>query len=422
MLDTTKNITKALAAACTCLTGMSVNAETKPWFIDLGAMNYIEQDRNTGVELLINASRELQDEDVFSLIAEFDVVTGATPNGATASNVAQTFTTASGNGTYSVGANELPVDDTHMDTRMSLGMAYEDAMNSDFKINYDARLSMEFDYFSLGAGVEFLYDLNQHNTTLFTGINTEYNRVHPVGGIPDPLVSTPLPNTFQPRGDASVTRRQSGVHFGFNQIINKNSLMQFKYSFSDASGYLNDPYKILSLIDNQNINSLGATVDYLYENRPRQREIQSVYLAYKLNVQGSVVDLSYRYYWDEWDINSNTLDMKYRIKLDQRFFLQPHLRIYGQSSAEFYRHSLNTSEVLPEYASADLRLGEFAAYTVGFRYGKAYSEGRSHTIGVEYYTQRGDSHPDTAVGLQRQQDLYPTLNTLIITWNYSYMW
>jgi len=416
------NITKALATACSCLTGLSANAQTKPWYIDLAAMNYIEQDRNTGLELLINGKRELDDGDAFSFLVEFDVVTGATPNGATASNVPQTFTTASGNGTYSVGANELPVDDTHMDTRMSLGTVYESEINSDFKISYDTRLSMEFDYFSLGGGIEFLYDFNQHNTTLFTGINGEYNRVHPVGSTPDPLVSMPAPNTFQPRGDASVTRRQSGVHIGFNQIINKNSLMQFKYSYSNASGYLTDPYKILSLIDDQNTNSLGATVDYLFENRPDQREIQNVFFAYKLNTRGGIADISYRYYWDEWNIKSNTLDMKYRIKLEQRFFIQPHLRIYGQSSADFYRYNLNTSETLPEYASADLRLGEFDAYTVGFKYGKAYSEGRSHTIGVEYYTQRGESHPDTAVGLQRQQDLYPALNTLIFTWNYSYMW
>ena len=150
----------------------------------------------------------------------------------------------------------------------------------------------------------------------------------------------------------------------------------------------------------------GATLDYVYENRPGEREIQNIFFAYKQNLDADVFDFSYRYYWDEWDINSHTVDLKYRYKLDQQYYLQPHFRFYDQSAASFYEHSLKNSESLNDYASADFRLAAFNAYTIGLRYGKSLSNGREHSIGLEYYTQRGESHPDSAIGLQKQQDLF----------------
>jgi len=38
---------------------------------------------------------------------------------------------------------------------------------------------------------------------------------------------------------------------------------------------------------------------------------------------------------------------------------------------------------------------------------------------AEYYTEEGDSSRDDAVGLQRDQDLFPTLRVLVIRYLYS---
>lgn len=419
-----KVINVALSAACCHLLGGSsaAVAETKPWYIDLGAMNYIEQDRNTGILFMANARRELKGNDAISLQLDFDVVTGATPNGATASNVPQTFTMASGVGRYKVAANALPVDDTHMDTRMAFRTLYESSINNSLMLNYSSHISMEFDYLSLGGGIEFIQEFNQRSTSFIGGVDFEYNRVHPVGGIPDPLASMQPPSVIQPKGVGGLSRRQSGVHIGINQLLDKYSLVQIKYAWSNASGYLTDPYKILSVIENVDGQRLGSTLDYVYENRPTQRNIQNVYLAYKRDFSGDVLDVSYRYYWDEWEINSHTIDVAYRYKLKEQFYIKPIFRFYDQSAASFFQHSLKNNRALPNYASADFRLAAFKAYTIGFRYGKSLAEGAEHNIGLEYYTQRGDSYPDSAVGIQKEQDLFPTLNTLLLTWNYAYKW
>ncbi len=417
-------IQSRLSTACCALLGGTgtvalahPHTESQPWSMNIGVGNYIERDRNTGVEVIINGSRAM-DEDSLSLIAEFDVITGATPNGATASNVPQTFTQSSGEGTYTTKANDLPADDTHMDTRLGLSMLYNDVINSNFSLDYRSHLSMEFDYLSVGAGIGLKRDFNQHNTSVLLDFNYEFNNVHPVGNIPVPFASMQPPEQIQPRGEASTTKEVRGYSFGINQVINQQSLIQFKYANAKATGYLTDPYKLLSIIEQ----STGNTLDYIFENRPDRRNIQSIYTAYKLYLSGDVLDLSYRYYWDDWEIRSNTFDIRYRKQLSDNHFLQPHLRYYTQTEAEFFAHSLPDSPSRPSFASADFRLAEFDAYTLGFKYGKQTGENKEHSISIEYYTQLGESHPSDAIGLQKQQDLFPTLHTLILFYNYVFKW
>jgi hypothetical protein len=114
--------------------------------------------------------------------------------------------------------------------------------------------------------------------------------------------------------------------------------------------------------------------------------------------------------------------LRYRYGLSGKTYLQPHLRLYRQQQADFFRYSLNASEPLPDYASADTRVASYDAMTLGLRYGFATDQDGSHSIAMEYYTQWGDSQPATAVGLQQDQDLFPTLKTLIIKYIYSTRW
>lgn len=420
-----KRISHSLSCATCALLGISGPAEVgaeEPWDIDLGLMNYIEQDRNTGLEFLLNAHRLLSDNDEVTFGVEIDTLTGATPNGASASNRAQTFTQASGAGSYQVEPNQLPADGTHMDTRMAFDASYQNQYSTDLAISYDGRLSMEFDYLSFGAGNSYQWDFNQRNTSLYFGINGEYNRVHPVGNIPIPLSPMTPAGSLQNRREASDSRRVAEVGLGLTQILDRQSLIQFRYTQSHFSGYLTDPYKLLSIVDDQNQASLGATLFYRYESRPESRDIDTYYIAYKRNLQTGILDLSFRHSADDWDIHSSALELRYRYPLSGQRYLQPQLRFYRQHRAYFFRHSLTSSESAPLYASADTRLASFNATTIGIKYGFPEVEGKKHSVVAEYYTQRGASHPDDAVGLQQQQDLFPDLKTLIIKYLYSTRW
>ncbi|MCP4332956.1 MAG: DUF3570 domain-containing protein [Gammaproteobacteria bacterium] len=420
-----KCISRSLSCATCTLLGLSVApaaSAAQPWDIDLGLMNYVEQDRNTGLEFLFNARREFADGDKVTLGVEIDTLTGATPNGATASNVIQTFTQSSGDGSYHVEANELPADDTHMDTRLALNAGYKDQLTSDMAISYDGHISMEFDYLSFGAGNSYQWDINQRNTSLYVGFYGEYNRVHPVGNIPLPLSLMTPAGSLQNRRDAADTRSVAEVSVGATQIINRSSLIQLRFTQSRFSGYLNDPYKILSVVDDQNPANLGATIEYRFENRPQSRDLSTFYVAYKQDFDSGILDLSLRLSDDDWGVNATALDMRYRYRLRGKAYLQPHLRFYHQQEADFFRHSLVSSESLPLHVSADTRMAEFDAITIGLKYGFAASGPGAHSVTVEYYTQQGESSPDDAVGLQQQQDLFPTLKTLMIKYLFSTQW
>jgi hypothetical protein len=385
-------------------------------------MNYIEYERNTGVELLIDASRPLSGGDQFTLGLQLDTLTGATPNGATASNVAQTFTQSSGAGSYRVEAGELPADDTHMDTRLAVEAGYSDQHSPDLIINYDGHVSMEFDYLSFGFSNGYQIDFDRHNSSLFLGYGGEYNRVHPVGSTPTPLALMTPEGSLQNRGVAAKSRTSAEGSIGLTQVIDQRSLFQLRLTHSRFSGYLNDPYKLLSIIDDQNMPSLGSTLEYRFENRPDSRVMDTFYFAYKRELSDAVVDLSLRYSESDWDISASTIDIRYRHRLAGGAFVQPHIRFYRQSEAYFFRHSLAVSEGLPEFASADTRLGAFDAVTLGVGYGSPIVDGNQHRFVAEFYTQDGESHPRDAIGLQNQQDLFPSLKALILKYFYKTQW
>lgn len=418
---TIKRIGHSLSCATCTLLGNSA-ALAQPWDIDIGIMNYNEQDRNNGIELLIDAARELDDGDRFTLGLQLDTLTGATPNGATASNVAQTFTQSSGSGTYRVEAGELPADDTHMDTRLGLEAGYVDQHSPDLAIYYDGHVSMEFDYLSFGFANSYQIDFDRHNTSLLLGYSGEYNRVHPVGSTPIPLALMTPADSLQNRGKGAKTRKAAEASIGVTQVIDRRSLIQLRLTHSYFSGYLNDPYKLLSIIDDENADSLGSTLEYRFENRPDSRDLDTLYVAYKRDITSAVVDLSLRYGEDDWGITASTLDLRYRYRLESGVYIEPMIRFYTQTEADFFRHSLPVSEGLPRFASADTRLAAFDALTLGMEYGAAPDDGGQHRFVVEFYTQEGNSHPDDAIGLQQQQDLFPTLKTLIFKYFYSTQW
>ena len=198
---------------------------------------------------------------------------------------------------------------------------------------------------------------------------------------------------------------------GLTQVVNRQTLMQFNYSYSHVSGYLNDPFKILSVVDEQ-----GWANDYVYENRPDKRLKQSLFWRTKYNRQpsGQVVDISYRYFWDNWGLASHTIDTTWRINLADSHFIEPHLRYYNQQAADFYRVYIDEGQPVPRYLTADYRLGEMQTYTLGLKYGLPVA-GNEFSIRLEYYHTQvsGDGSLATGPGLTGI-DLYPDKSAIML--------
>lgn len=411
-----KKIAGLLSAATCTLLCSPVQAAEGDWDIDSAILFYSEDDdRIDVVEPVISGIRDLGDEESLGFKLVLDSLTGASATGAVPSTQVQTFIRPSGNGTYTVDPNETPLDDTFKDTRIAFSMNWEKPIDRNNRRNLGFNVSNEYDFTSVSANAMWQHDTNLKNTTYSYGINVEYDEIEPVGDIPEPLSSM----NAQDKGDGSDTRTIVDLLFGVTQVIDRTSLFQVNLSLSEADGYLTDPYKFVSVVDN----TTGEPVDILFENRPDSRSKQSIYGKYKKMLPNrDIFTASYRYMTDDWGIDSNTFDFTYRFTFNSGYFIEPRLRYYEQTEADFYEYFVRQGEPLSSDLSADYRLGKMEATTVGIKVGREYSNQHSWAVRLERYEQTGDSSPSEAFGQLNQQDLYPDVTATIVQLSYSFVW
>ncbi|MFV2056422.1 MAG: DUF3570 domain-containing protein [Thiohalomonadales bacterium] len=387
-----KKIRKALAIATTAMladTSGIVNAETadKEWQIDSALLYYGEKDRVTAVEPVISLRKEIDDEEFFGVRFVFDGLTGSSPNGAIKQPFPQTFSTESGNGTYTTPANETPLDPNFRDSRGALNLSWEKPMNETSKGIYSVNFSKEIDYTSFGLAATFSWDTNQRLRTWTAGIAYNLENTNPFGGVPKALSPVPIPGGKKKLISENENKNVADILLGLTQVLSRTTLMQFNISFGIDNGYLTDPYKILTQLNSSG--NLGSP-RYRYESRPDSRTRQALYWKTIHSLGKDVFDFSYRYYWDDWGISSHTADGKYRFELGGGHYLQAHLRYYLQDKANFYNYNLIQGNT-PIYASADYRLADLSTTTVGLKYGLEITRFTEFNIRLEKMVQQSEN-------------------------------
>jgi len=400
--------------------------------------------RVSAVEPTLNLVMHAADGRQLSMGAVADAVSGATPNGAVPSILPQNFvtpikahgsstsvTSASGGSTiiqlpptpgqlataalgrqYTVAANTLPVDKGFEDHRGALNGAWSQPLGGITEVGIGGGYSRESDYQSISANTHISQNFNANNTTVSLTLNSEFDSSFPFGGIPTPLTAM----NAQWKTLTSRNKTQLGFVAGLTQVMSRNWLTQVNYAFDRQSGYQNDPYRILSVVDPVS----GVPTQSLYENRPQNRQSHSVYWDNKLDLGPTVTDFSLRYFTDSWGIKSVTADLSERLQLGSAFYVEPSARYYTQSAASFFHSYLVGGQPLPAYATSDTRLGAFFATTFGAKLGWIVNKRSEFYIKGEYYTQSGNSHPAGAIGQLKQQDLFPRTSAAIAFIGYSW--
>ena len=123
---------------------------------------------------------------------------------------------------------------------------------------------------------------------------------------------------------------------------------------------------------------------------------------------------------DDWGIDSHTVDLRWRQPIGSRWYLQPHLRYYTQSAADFYRPYLRDGDALPDHASADYRLGELDDTTLGVKLGRLQGNDREWSVRIEYFKQSGRAPPGASFGSLAGLDLSSTVDALITEFEYRF--
>lgn len=415
-----------LMAATCALLAPAVKAQvpsSDPNQVDTGLLYYQEDGgRVRSFDAIVKLNRDFGDERVLGAKLAVDSLTGGSPNGAVAQKFAQTFATPSGTSLtqspgrdenerfYTIASGRQPLDNSFHDLRVAGDLNWTQPVGIGNKLELGGHLSKEYDFISGSANGLFSHDFNNKNTTLGMGISAEFDQVKAVGGEPVPGTSYALLD----KQDGSQNKRVYGAQLGITQVMARNWIAQLNFSADRSTGYLNDPYKILSLV-----NANGVTAGYYFESRPDTHTRKSAYLGSKLALGSSVLDLSYRYGTDDWGIDSHTIEAKYRLRLGGTAYVEPQLRWYKQGAADFYRLYLTGTPT--GYISADPRLAAFTAKTVGLKLGIPLASGNEVSVRLEGYQQDPTVRSSSLAGLSGL-DLNPRLRALVLQldWRFGF--
>ncbi len=405
---------RAIAAVAALLGTGSSSAAADRWTWDASYTHYSESERITVSEPQIGLRRDLDGERTLSVLATVDTISGATPLGtlpATANTVTNTLTSPSGRA-INPDIGRVPTSDMS-DTRLSLSTTYERPVGAASRHRMVGTVSKERDFLSLGTSFTVNRDFNQKNTTLSFGLSPEFDIVSPKGGLPLSYAREKTAGEFNGSRDMKYI---VGGLLGITQVINKRTLMQWNYSPTYENGYLNDPYKLISLT-----NTGGDPLYAVHEQRPGSRLQHSFYWLTRYAMrERDVFGLGLRYLADNWGVRSQTIDFTYRWQSTDKRFWEPHVRYYHQTAADFFRAGIVDTQGLPDYASADYRLNDIDGVTFGLRFGYTLQNGSSLIFRAEYYTQTGEQRPRSVVGAQRAFNLFPTLHASILQIQYTF--
>lgn len=375
--------------------------------IDMSTLLYGEQARVNVFEPVARITRIFPSGQSISAQLGIDVISGASPTGAVPSGVTQTVTSASGR-TSTVSPDQIPVTD-FKDVRGSLDVDWKKPFGI-FTPAVGGHFSREKDYQSTGANFTLSAELMNRLTTVTVGAGLNHDNIFPVNGIAEGMSEAGVMT-----GKDSSPKDVQNLLIGISRVLTRRWMLGANLTRTLEDGYLTEPYKLVSVL-----NQAGRTVTQLTESRPSTRRRTALLGSTVYHLTADVVYASYRYYRDDWNLGSNTVDLKYRHELEDNRFFMPHLRYYKQTPTDFFRSNLIQGEPLPEFASSDYRLGPLQTLTFGGTYGFHFMDYPGEwTISAEYIAQLGEHHPPDAVGVQNRFDLYPTQNIGSIVIGYS---
>lgn len=385
-LKNKRSIAELLAVATGALltpTAERAHAIAEDLDVDMSYLEYREDDRVRVREVDIGVKWYYDDDNIFTGKIITDSITGATPSGALKppSTASATLTSPSGvagaSGVGSSTGNYLQPLVEFVDRRVAIAAGWERTFQRGMRATFGGIFSNEDDYQSYGGNLGVAWDLNNKLTTLEGGLGYSYDFISAAGN----GVQKELGNVTEDKLDAYEDGEKQTIDYGFGvtQILTRGSLVKAGISRGTVQGYLSDPYKIITLVDD-----LGLPDKYFHEKRPNKRTRNAIYADYNRLLEfDDVVSVGYRYFWDDWDSQSHTLDLHYRHDLRGTNYITGHFRFYRQTAADFYRAYLEETKgedpeldtTAPTHASADYRLDDMSNYTLGVKYGTTGSLG-----------------------------------------------
>ena len=204
--------------------------------------------------------------------------------------------------------------------------------------------SSEYDYRSLNADLALRRSFAEDNFTL--GLNLRYYR-DGVQLFPD---LTPPENAelseFLPRKIFAVSLTGS-------QILTRRDIVQTGVDFVNTKGHLESTASSVLINGRREVERLPSQ---------RNRYAFTSKWVHGFN-EHTALNLSYRYYLDQWDLDAHTLKVAVLREIhDDGDFVEIWTRLHGQNKVKYYKDAFDTEET---FMTSDSDLNEFISYELG---------------------------------------------------------
>lgn len=258
-------------------------------------------------------------------------------------------------------------------------------------VNIKAYVSSEYDYFSIGFGGGYAYLFNEKNTEIslnaqgfFDIWNPQYPTELSMGFFDSRIVGNgsyaPSFNTFE-----NVTRNSYSLSLVFSQILSKKLQGSLFTDILYQNGLLSTPFQRVYFGDRENffIDDFQLADDV--ERLPNTRF--KIPLGARLNYYLSdrfILRSYYRFYTDDWGVQSHTANLEIPVKLGDKFTLYPNYRFYTQTAVDYF-NAKNVALSTSSFYTSDYDLSGYKAhqYGMGFRYKDIFTSAKVFNFGLK---------------------------------------
>ena len=358
----------------TLLTSMAAQAQD---YVSIQHLEYSESENRTSVSapsIVIN--KDIGTDYTLNVNLVADSISGASETYYDAISGASAYSRGIG-----VNANDVKYGNVeYEDTRVAGGIILTTRFDNRDELTTGINYSSESDFYSAEGSVEYMHWLdNSKNSSVSLGASYQANEIL-VKCSPDSITSTC--DTASGASEAK-TNNALNLQASYFQNIDAQSYIKTSLFYIGDSGYLTNPYSNVV----RNYNEVANTADVVGENRPDSRKAFGASVKYANAITNHLsAHIGYRYYTDDWNIDSHTIDTDFYYEPTSSWLFKFGLRYYMQSEADFYSANKNnfTNET---YASSDIRLSDFDAITYKTDLEYKVSDDFSVNFGVNYYDQ-----------------------------------
>ena len=240
-----------------------------------------------------------------------------------------------------------PVRQSKSDFRKNRGQiiaGVEQGLGDNTKVIGSYYFSQEVDYSSQSFIGGITQDLFEKNFTV--SLRGQYT-LDSVGEISS---TGAINNQFKETHQASII---------MTQLLSPTTILRVGGDGMRNHGFLGDPYRKVAIPQAGD----PTRKDTIPERHPTLRYRQAAWAEisqYLRGLEGSII-VNYRYYWDDWGVNSHTVALKINKYITPDWILTPEYRYYEQTEADFG----NYGGGIQAFDRADYKLSIFNSNTVG---------------------------------------------------------